>query len=1384
MTFTNMNVKHFIDQVIVYDNVDNIINVCKNDSEKGFIFERLYDIIIKFGFCDVFNNSNYDHLIGNSNIGSLKKLDNLNQYLEEKVISSNTSGISDITLYDKFNKEYIFFSCKYFIKEKSADNYDIHKIIAMITSNNHIYTNYKIYLAVQDKNQVLDKFRKTNISSEYLTRYVSEERILDKNDLNKYFKKFKQSIIKNKNKNNNWNEIYCSPKDNLNLRFHQELITQKTCELIEDGYDSFLWGCKCRSGKTYMIGGMIIKQLEIKKKLNVLIITPVPTETIPQFTEDLFNKFRDFYQFKVHHLENSKKINNLDISQTNNIFIVSKQLLERYIDDKIILSIKNLELDIIAFDENHFAGTTEKSKNILKSYVSKNTVKIYLTATYKKPLEEWNIISKCRMFWDIEDEKICKTILEDESNLNKLNIRHTKEYVDKTIKYFSNLGLSINDIFKCYEKMPELHLITNMFDQQRYETIKKNIEGSSYGFSFEALFSLNDDGIFRYNEEIKIFLRYISGSEKELDFKSKDKSILSRIKDICSRPPYTQIWFLPPNNIDTISKNLKLLMLEDKIFKNYNVMCINSKNEELITKNIKDKITNEEKKSRSEDKRGLIILAGNMLSLGITIDSCDIVMLMNSSKSFDKVMQQMYRCMTEGINKTKGFVVDLNINSVLETYSEYMLHNNNISIDNKFRYIIENRLINIDNDLMKCEEIDSDTIVKKLMDIWRKNPSNNIKRMLERLKNDIQLFDNPIQKIINETFSKSISGNHIKVKISFKNDEDIQDIQTGQIRTKDIINNQREDNHTEDYHTEDNQTEDNQTEDNQKDINISFTKHVLPYIIPLTCILTIKDSNTDFVKMLIDIKENTDLLETFDEQCYIYWNKKDLIDMIKEIIDKYLDKNSETYNMIINMKTELKSLIDKPKELIEMINECLVPKDEEKKKYGEVFTPIAFINNNMLKDIEDYWLKTYGENIWTNDKLTWYDPAAGMGNYSIAIYYKLLDGLKENIPDEDIRKKHIIEKQLYMGELNKKNCSVIKQIFNMCNDYKLNLYQGDTLTINLKDIFKISKFDIIIGNPPYNEELTNVGAKPLYNKFIEYYINKCDILSFIVPSRWFSGGKGLDKFREMMLKRKDIVYINHYRNACQIFGNKVNIEGGVSYFLIDKKYSGICIYNGSSIQSDRYDIIIDNEYYTIIDKLSSYDKITKLYLGRYYGIESNDKRLMVEQKQGYIKCYVSLQKDFIKYIKKEEIKKPYNGYKIITARANGKNGCFGNTFIGNPNEVHSGSYISFGVQSEEEAKSLISYMKCKLPNFMLSLRKISQDISENTCKWIPLVPFNRYWTDKQIYDYFKLSQNDIQLIKNKKIVGYKEQTKIKLKKFNINKIKYIFNKFVRNTITI
>jgi len=85
-----MSILNFIDFIITFDNVENILDNYKTQSEKGCIFEKLYDIIIKFGFCDVFPNYIYNHLIGNVNNGKLKTLEKLNCYLNENVFSGNS----------------------------------------------------------------------------------------------------------------------------------------------------------------------------------------------------------------------------------------------------------------------------------------------------------------------------------------------------------------------------------------------------------------------------------------------------------------------------------------------------------------------------------------------------------------------------------------------------------------------------------------------------------------------------------------------------------------------------------------------------------------------------------------------------------------------------------------------------------------------------------------------------------------------------------------------------------------------------------------------------------------------------------------------------------------------------------------------------------------------------------------------------------------------------------------------------------------------------------------------------------------------------------------------------------------------------------------------
>ena len=137
-------------------------------------------------------------------------------------------------------------------------------------------------------------------------------------------------------------------------------------------------------------------------------------------------------------------------------------------------------------------------------------------------------------------------------------------------------------------------------------------------------------------------------------------------------------------------------------------------------------------------------------------------------------------------------------------------------------------------------------------------------------------------------------------------------------------------------------------------------------------------------------------------------------------------------------------------------------------------------------------------------------------------------------------------------------------------------------TDNPKELFNMT-FDVIIGNPPYqlqiNESGKGLGAIPLYNRFVEQAMKLHPrFLSMIIPSRWFSGGVGLDEFRKMMLTCGKISHIVDYTDSNDCFPG-VDINGGICYFLLEDEYNGKCNFKN----------ITNNKCSTSIRNLNEFD---------------------------------------------------------------------------------------------------------------------------------------------------------------------------------------------------
>jgi hypothetical protein len=456
--------------------------------------------------------------------------------------------------------------------------------------------------------------------------------------------------------------------------------------------------------------------------------------------------------------------------------------------------------------------------------------------------------------------------------------------------------------------------------------------------------------------------------------------------------------------------------------------------------------------------------------------------------------------------------------------------------------------------------------------------------------------------------------------------------------------------------------------------------------------------------------------------------------------------------------------------------------------------------------------------VWSNPEYRWLDPFAKSGVFLREVASRLLESLSEWEPDFVRRREHIYRNMLYGTSITLMTGMIARRSLYCARDASSGLSvvrfdhpEGNLPFIPAEHTFdrgrctvcgspeslererrenhaysfihgaypteepKNMKFDVIVGNPPFQVGDGGGGggasATPLYNLFVEQALSlEPQHAVMITPSRWFSGGKGLDEFRARMLKDKRFVALVDHPQLYDCFPG-VKIRGGVSYWHWDRDHNGPCLVTtkiGDAVIStptarylDAYDVLVRrNEAVTILDKVAGFriDGAAEPSLGdqvsarKPFGLSNergksepkglkNPVLLYGNQIQTYMeRAAIPAHVDWI------------NQWKVLLVKAHGTSGRDDVTILGEPVLAAPGSactetYLVIGrTDKEAEARHLAAYMRTRFVRFLVSLRKITQNITRDSYRFVPLLPMDRVWTDADLYARYGLTEADITFI--------------------------------------
>ena len=1200
------------------------------------------------------------------------------------------------------------------------------------------------------------------------------------------------------------------------FRPEQEEAIDKTVKLFTSSkkkeFNKMLWNAKMRFGKT-VSALEVIRQCKFNK---TIIITHRPV--VDEGWKDDFDKI--FYNEKnfIYGSRKYSSLKKLVASKKHFIYFTSIQELRisktvggNYDKNEDVF---NTEWDLVIVDEAHEGTTTalgdEVIKRLVKSNSKHNTKFLALSGTPFNIIDEYND-EKCIYTWDY--------IMEQDS----------KE------KWSENHFGDSNP----YEELPKMHIYTYNLG----ELLKtKYIEDKAFNFKeFFRTWTGNikidlkpmpknaNIGDFIHEDDIQSFLNLIT----KKDSKNNYPFATERYRDLFRHT----LWIVPGVKE---AKALSELMKVHPVFGSTAFKIVNVAGDGDSEEENKNALTLVKTAIKEAGTEGYTItLSCGKLTTGVTIREWTAVMMLagSYSTSASTYLQTIFRvqspCNMNGKIKTDCYVFDFAPDRTLKVIAESV----NIStkpgrINSEEKQKILGAFLNycpvISLEGTKMKELSTSRLLQRVKRVYAEKAIKNgfdddslYSDELLKLQNvDVEKFKG-LQKILEQTKSLG-KTKQIDINKQGLTDEEYEELE----RLKKKQKNKKELTPEEEAELERRK----EALDN-KAIAKSILRAIsirIPLLIYGANIAFNEDITIENLTELVDdvswqefmpkgVTKDLfrDFIKYYDKEVFIVAGLK-IRDIVKCADDlPILERIKEITKLFSYFKNPDKETVLTPWRVVNMhMSDCLGGYDFFDEEHLEEISEPRLVNRGQVtKDIFD---KKDTHILEVNSKTGLYPLYM---TYSI-YRYKLerLKAVKNEISTED-------EKDLWM-ETVRNNIFVIcktemakyitnrtllgyKQI-DLNSKIGINAHCFDDLlkcmtdktdrfikriqrtNFWLKKGNEIMKFDAIVGNPPYMimDGGAKASAKPIYNYFIESSKKvEPKYMSFIIPTRWYTGGKGLDDFRKNMLNDKHMELIHDYLTPEYIFSN-TNIRGGVCYFLWNKDYNNevdlirVVTHQNEKIISDikrkfkikEVDIFIrDAQAIIILDKiikqetelLSMYVSSLKPFGFRGYFIK--DKRFHLDKKKldNPIICYGKGK--LLGYVERAEVKNHIEWidvWKVFTPRANNVgtelNDDNLNSFIGKPGSICTESYIAMGMDlnlTKTMAINLTRYLKTKFLRFLHGIAKSSQDATAKTYQFVPLQDFSDKsdidWSksiaeiDQQLYAKYKFSKDEINYVESK-----------------------------------